>query len=87
MSYEIQFKSSALKALNKLPKENARQIARDIDGLGQNPRPQGCKKLIGPENLYRIRIGNYRVVYQIFDKVLVVLVVLVGDRKEVYRRL
>jgi mRNA interferase RelE/StbE len=87
MSYTIQFKNSALKTLYKLPKDTAYKIALEIDGLSREPRPHGCKKLQGQDNLYRIRIGNYRVVYQVFDRVLVVLVVLVGDRKEIYRRL
>jgi mRNA interferase RelE/StbE len=85
MPYIIQFKSSALKELRKLPKEFSEQIARDIDGLAKNPRPHGHKKLKGSENLYRIRSGNYRIVYQIQDRVLTVLVVRIGDRKEVYR--
>jgi mRNA interferase RelE/StbE len=87
MSYTVQLKKSALKDLYKLPKEASRKIAQDINALGQNPRPQGCKKLKGVDDLYRIRTGNYRIVYQIYDKVLVVLVVFIGDRKEVYRNL
>jgi mRNA interferase RelE/StbE len=85
MSYIIQFKNSALKELRKLPKEFSKQVAKDIDDLAKNPRPHGHKKLKGNEHLYRIRSGNYRVIYQIQDKVLIVLVVRIGDRKEVYR--
>lgn len=85
MSYIIQFKNSALKELRKLPKAFSEQVAKDINDLSKNPRPHGHKKLKGNENLYRIRSGNYRVVYQIQDKILVVLVVCIGDRKDVYR--
>jgi mRNA interferase RelE/StbE len=87
MPYTIQLKKSAIKELYKLPKVVSRQIAQAINDLGQNPRTHGCKKLKGIENLYRIRTGNYRIVYQINDKVLLVLVVLIGNRKEVYRNL
>ena len=87
MSYSIQIKKSALKELYKLPKDISRQVAKDINKLATNPRPPGCKKLKGADNLYRIRSGNYRIVYQIFDKVLLVLVVLIGDRKDIYRNL
>jgi mRNA interferase RelE/StbE len=87
MPYSIQFKKSALKVLYKLPKETSQQIAHDINNLAQNPRPNGFKKLKVLENLYRIRAGNYRIVYQIHDKILLVLVVLIGDRKDVYRNL
>jgi mRNA interferase RelE/StbE len=87
MPFTIQFKRSALKDLRKLPKEFSKQVAKDIDGLAKNPRPHGHKKLAGNENFYRIRSGNYRVIYQIQDKVLIVLVVRIGDRKEVYRHI
>jgi mRNA interferase RelE/StbE len=53
--------------------------------LRENPRPQGVKKLAGEENLYRIREGDYRLIYTIGDKELIVLVVKIGDRKEIYR--
>jgi mRNA interferase RelE/StbE len=87
MSYTILFKNSALKELRKLPEVFSEQVARDIDGLARNPRPQGHKKLKGIDNLYRIRSGNFRIVYQIQDKVLIVLIIRIGDRKEVYRDL
>ena len=87
MPYTVQVKNSVVKELYKLPKDTSQQIAYTINELMKNPRPHGCKKLKGPDNLYRIRVGNYRIVYQIHDKVLLVLVVLIGDRKEVYRNL
>ena len=56
-----------------------------MDGLAKVPQPKGVKKLTGAEDLYRIRVGNYRVVYQIQDNCLIVLVVRIGHRKDVYR--
>ena len=56
-----------------------------MDGLAKEPRPKGVKKLSGADDLYRIRVGDYRVVYQIRDDRLIVLVVRIGHRKDVYR--
>lgn len=87
MSYDIQFKASALKELRKLSREFSEQIASDINALSKNPRPHGHKKLQGNENLYRIRSGNYRIIYQIQDKALIILIIRIGDRKEVFKHL
>ena len=62
----------------------ARLVAA-MRGLASLPRPPGCDKLTGPEDLYRIRVGDYRIVYQVRDEVLLVLVVKIGHRREVYR--
>ena len=85
MPYTILFKNSALKELRKLQKLFSEQVAKDINNLAKNPRPHGHKKLKENEHLYRIRSGNYRVVYQIQDKILTVLIIRIGNRKEVYR--
>ena len=61
------------------------RLGRRIDSLVENPRPQGIKKLAGEEDLYRLRVGDYRVIYQIQEKRLIVLVVGVGHRADVYR--
>jgi mRNA interferase RelE/StbE len=87
MSYTVQVKNSALKELRKLPKAIADQVAREIDSLSVNPRPPGHKKLKGNNNLYRLRLGDYRIVYHIHDKILIVLVIRMGNRKDVYRGL
>ena len=63
------------------------RLRRRIDSLAENPRPQGIKKLAGEEDLYRLRVGDYRIIYQIQEKRLIVLVVGVGHRTEVYRGL
>jgi mRNA interferase RelE/StbE len=57
-----------------------------IDGLAPNARPSGCVKLAGAPDLYRIRVGDYRIVYQVRDDVLIVLVLSIGHRREIYRR-
>ena len=86
MPYEIGFKLSALKELRKLDEVARKVIVSEIDLLAENPRPDGCKKLKGEVNLYRIRVfSNYRVVYEIQDRVLVVTVVKVAHRRDVYR--
>ena len=63
-----------------------RRLEEAITGLGDEPRPQGARRLQGVEDLYRIRVGDYRVIYQIRDKAVVVLVVKIGHRREVYGR-
>ena len=82
--YEIFFRESVWKELKKVPKADLKKILSRIEQLGNDPRPVGCEKLTGQE-LYRIRQGNYRVVYSIQDNKLTVWVVKVGHRKEVYR--
>jgi mRNA interferase RelE/StbE len=57
-----------------------------IDALAKNPRPSGMKKLEGEDNLYRIGVGDYHIIYQIEDDKLIVLVVKIGDRKEIYKK-
>ncbi len=64
-----------------------RRIAAAIDGLAPDPRPEGCAKLAGAGDAYHIRVGDYRIVYQIFDRVLVVHFIRVTHRKDVYRGL
>jgi mRNA interferase RelE/StbE len=82
--YRLEFAKSVRKELKKIGKRDASRILKVIDGLEANPRPPSCKKLTDSE-LYRIRIGNFRVVYEIFDDRLVILIVKVSDRKDVYR--
>lgn len=83
--YCIEFKSSAKKELAKLPKSIAEKIVVSIKSLADNPRPDGCKKLKGAESVYRIRINDYRVVYSIIDQCLIIQVIKIGHRKEVYQ--
>ncbi len=82
--YELEILPSADKALRKINSQDRITIARAIDSLREKPRPHGYKKLKGSE-FYRIRIGDYRVVYQIFDEKLLIIVVRIGHRREIYR--
>ncbi len=84
MSHKIILPRSAQKAMDRLPDEVAARIMNALDGLKDQPRPPGCKKLRG-ENAWRVRVGDYRVIYEIHDKVLQVVVVTIGHRREVYR--
>ena len=84
-SYRIEFTRSAEKDLRKIDRSRIAAILRRIEQLESNPRPEGCKKLAGADRTYRIRVGDYRVVYEVEDDVLLVLVIRVAHRKDVYR--
>lgn len=86
MAYTIELAAAANRALKKLDGDTAQRIADAINELAIDPRPVGVKKLAGEDSLYRVRVGNYRIIYQIRDKELVVLVVTIGHRREIYRR-
>ncbi len=84
--YRVLIKQSAAKELEALPNKKARQrVVARIRALADEPRPAGCEKLSGHHDRYRVRQGIYRVVYSISDKELLVFVVKVGHRKDVYR--
>ena len=85
MKYTIVYKQSASKELLQLPAKIAYKTRAAINSLSENPRPHGCKKLHGSDNEYRIRIGNYRVIYIISDGVLIITVIKIAHRKDVYR--
>lgn len=86
MPYEVGFKPAALRQLRKLDEDIQLAITEKVETLAENPRPEGCKKLKGEKDLYRIRLlKNYRVVYQIQDQQLVVTVIKVGHRRSIYR--
>tara|TARA_R100000027_G_scaffold32887_1_gene24093 strand:- start:489 stop:749 length:261 start_codon:yes stop_codon:yes gene_type:complete len=82
--FDLEFASSIRKDLKKIHKKEVMKILTEIQNLAEDPRPTNCKKLTN-EELYRIRIGNYRVIYEIFDERLIVYVVKVGHRKDVYK--
>ena len=86
MVYLVIVQPDAVKALKKIAGPDRARIGRKIDALAHDPRPVELAKLKGPLELYRIRIGDYRVIYRIHDKVLEVVAVRVGHRKEVYRK-
>jgi mRNA interferase RelE/StbE len=84
--YRVLFKPSAEKALRQLPISVQKRIVAAVDGLQDNPRPPGAVKLTAEPDLWRIRVGDYRVIYSIDDERLIILVVRITHRKDVYRR-
>lgn len=86
MSYELFISKQAIKDIERLPKRDVPRVTKAIEGLADEPRPPGSKKLKGQqEYLWRIRVGNYRIIYDIKDAVRIVEVREVGDRKDVYK--
>ena len=84
-SYSILLTKSAAKELERVPTKDRQRIVARIGALAENPRPVGVEKLSGDEK-YRLRQGDYRILYEIVDAELIVTVVRVGNRREVYRR-
>lgn len=84
MPYKVTLKKRAIKALTKINEPYYSNIKEAIHDLSNDPRPNGCKKLKG-RDAYRIRIANYRAIYEINDEILLVDVVEVGHRKDVYK--
>ncbi len=82
--YRVIIRKSVSKDMRGIPKTDARRIVAAIESLADAPRPQGAKKLSGQER-YRLRQGNYRILYEIEGDRLIVCVVRVGDRRDVYR--
>ena len=83
--YTVTFKPSALKELSNINNKDVKKIFQKISELEKNPRPVNCKKLVGSnENLYRIRVGVYRVIYMIDDGIKIVDIRSIGHRKDIY---
>lgn len=85
MSYAIEWLRSARKEIDAIPARTAVRIVEAVGRLAEDPRPAGCKKLKGHDDLWRIRIGSYRVIYFIGDAIRLVRIEKVSDRKEAYR--
>ena len=84
--HRVLLRPAAQKFLRKLrDKSLATRLVVAMRGLAANPRPPGCEKLAGVEDIFRIRVGDYRIIYHIRDEVLLVLVLKIGHRREVYR--
>lgn len=84
MSYHVDLSRRAAKALDALEKTPRRRVMAVIDQLATEPRPSGCVKLSG-RSQWRVRVGDYRVLYEIHDDALLVLVIEVGHRRNIYR--
>jgi len=85
MRYRIEFSPAAERQFKKIPKEVQIRLKHRIDILAENPFPRGVKKLSAEETLYRLRPGDYRIVYQCQGKALLILILKLGHRKNVYR--
>jgi len=85
LTYKIEFRPAAEREFLRLDRTIRERLAPKIDELADNPRPSGCKKLLAEKNRYRIRVGDYRVIYEIRDAILVVLVLSAGHRSAIYR--
>lgn len=85
--YEVRLVASARRSLERLPADTRRRVTRALRGLEINPRPRGATRLVAQDNwpVWRIRVGDYRVLYEMRDEALVVLVIRIGHRREVYR--
>jgi mRNA interferase RelE/StbE len=84
--YRVEYERTAAKELARLPRQAAARVVEAIELLAENPRPPGFSKIVGTANGYRIRVGDYRVLYAIEDAVLVIVVVRIAKREVVYRR-
>jgi mRNA interferase RelE/StbE len=85
-SYNVEWKRSAVKELKNLPRDVVLRILSAVEELSSEPYPFGIKKLVGTEHTYRIRIGDYRIVYDIWASKLLIEIVRVGHRKDIYER-
>ena len=87
MPYRIEVSPAAARQLKKLDRRILAEIAERIDSLAVDPRPHGCEKLSGYDNLYRVRVGDNRIVYGIEDQLVLVVILKVGSRAEIYQRI
>lgn len=86
MSYHVDFTAAAARQVRKLPRPVRDRILDAVEGLIDDPRPHGAKKLVGEQTAWRIRVGDYRVIYDVFDAELTVTVVRAAHRREAYDR-
>ncbi len=86
MAYAIDLKPGAARDLRKLPETLRRRIANRIDALASDPVPAGAESLKGEANWYRLRVGEYRILYEVEHKASAVLIARIGHRREIYRK-
>ncbi|WP_193598302.1 type II toxin-antitoxin system RelE family toxin [Microbacterium sp. YJN-G] len=86
MSYRVEFTAAAARQVKKLPRPARDRVLEMVAVLAEDPRPHGAKKLVGEQTAWRIRIGEYRVIYDVFDAELTVTVVRAAHRREAYDR-
>lgn len=85
MSYRVELTARAAKQLEALPQLFRKKVGARIDALAKQPRPSNSKKLTDRDNLYRLRVGDYRVIYQIEDRIVLITVIRIGHRRDLYR--
>jgi len=85
-TYQIEWKSSALRELNRLDRQAIPRLIPAVESLSTNPLPSGVRKLQGSRHTYRLRVGDYRIVYELFESRLIVEIVRVRHRKDAYRQ-
>ena len=86
-SYQIKWKNSAKKELKSLAKEMIPKIIKTVESLAENPYPTGIKKMVGSNNTYRIRVGEYRIIYNIESNLLIIEIIKIGHRQGVYKKI
>jgi mRNA interferase RelE/StbE len=86
MTYRIEVTHAAVRQLRRLDPSARRRVQAAIELLAEHPRPSGAKKLVGGDGEWRVRTGDYRIVYEVHDDVLLILVVAVGHRRDIYQR-
>ncbi len=84
-SYRVEFSKNAKKDLKRIPNQQVAKIILAIEKLADDPLPRRSKKLVDWENAYRIRVGDYRIIYELENSVLIVFVIQIGHRKDIYR--
>jgi mRNA interferase RelE/StbE len=84
-SYELEITRTAEKQLRRLPRSDQLRLAKAMVALADEPRPRGCRKLTGYDDVYRSRIGRYRMIYSVSKRRLVILILKISHRREVYR--
>jgi mRNA interferase RelE/StbE len=85
-SYSIAWKRSAAQELKKLPREVVGRILKVVEQLATEPYPSGVRKLVGAEHTYRIRVGDYRIIYSVMASALIIEIIRVGHRRDIYHR-
>lgn len=85
MAHVVELSKRAQRELRKLSSDLQERIISCLEALAENPRPHGAEKLAAEENAYRVRVGDYRILYEVRDVVLVVIVMRIGHRRDVYR--
>jgi len=84
-SYQVNWRRSTKKDLRRISQADVVRIVNTVATLSDEPRPVGCKKMSGSECAYRLRVGDYRIIYEVYEDSIIIEVIKVGHRKDVYR--